>query len=437
LIVAGLLGAIHPRVAVLAALAWVAAGVCAPLVARRLARGAGTGVVAGRAEMHALAVDGVQGLADLAALGADARHAAAMADAARRVAAHERRAARGTATGAAIGGLTVDLAAIGVLALCVPLVGAGHVQGVVLAVAVLATIASFEALAGLPAAWQGLDASGAAAARLWDVLDDTPAVVSPATPAPLPAARDLEVRRLEFTYPGAISRAVCDLSFRLEPGRMVAIVGPSGAGKSTVAHLLLRFWEVPRGSVFVGGRDVRDHDPDDVRRLFGFAGQRAHLFTGTVRDNLLVGRPGASAADLDRALGRAHLGAAIDACPDRLDTWIGERGHALSGGERQRLGLARALLAETPFLLLDEPTANVDPETEHALMGEIRACAVRRGVLLITHRLVGLDRADEIIVLREGIVVERGSFGELVARGGLFRRMLDLQRSAAIVDTEP
>lgn len=432
-----LLLAFDPRLAWVAILGWFAAGVVAPLAARAIARGAGRDLVSRRADLQARAVDGVQGVAELVAFGADERYVAAVAHTVDAVAAAERRAARSSAVGTALGVAAVDATTIAVLAACVPLVGEGAVGAVNLAVITLTTIAAFEALTGLPAAWQGLDATAAAATRLCAVLDEAPAVVPARASVALPPSPAIEVRRLRFTYPGASSRAIDDLSFRLEPGRMVAVVGPSGAGKSTIAHLLLRFWDVPPGSVFIGHVDVRHADPDGVRRLFGYAGQSAHVFTGTIRENLLVGRASATTGDLDRATAAAHFGPVVAACPAGYDTWVGEQGYALSGGERQRLALARAFLADTPYLLLDEPTAHLDPETERNVLDSICASASKRGVLLITHRLAGLARADEIIVLRAGAVVERGTFHELVAHDGVFRRMIDLQRSIGVVEGGP
>jgi ABC-type multidrug transport system fused ATPase/permease subunit len=314
------------------------------------------------------------------------------------------------------------------------LVGLGLADAVTVAVVTLATLAAFEALAGLPAAWQGLDATTASATRLCEVFDEAPAVEATGSPAPMPVSIEIEARHLRFVYPGAAAPAIDDLSFTLHPGRLVAVVGPSGAGKSTLAHLLLRFWDVPAGSLLVGGQDVRRLDPDRVRRLFGFAGQRAHVFTGTIRDNLLVGRADADQDDLDRAVAAARFDEVVSSCPSRYDTWVGEQGHALSGGERQRLALARALLADAPYLLLDEPTANLDAETERNVLESIRAWASTRGVLLITHRLAGLSIADEILVLTAGTVVERGTFAGLMSNDGMFRRMVLLQRSAGVLD---
>jgi len=208
----------------------------------------------------------------------------------------------------------------------------------------------------------------------------------------------------------------------------VAVVGPSGAGKSTLANLLLRFWEPDAGRISLGGVDVRDLAPDDARRAFGMIQQDTHLFNATLRDNLLMARPDATEAEMIDAARRAQIHDFIQSLPDGYETWAGEMGVRLSGGERQRLAIARALLRGAPILLLDEPTANLDALAERAVLETIFAAAGGQSVLLITHRLVGLEAVDEIIVMDRGEIVERGQHADLIARpGGLYRRLWELQ----------
>jgi ABC-type transport system involved in cytochrome bd biosynthesis fused ATPase/permease subunit len=190
-----------------------------------------------------------------------------------------------------------------------------------------------------------------------------------------------------------------DFDLRLEPGRRVALVGPSGVGKTTVLNLLLRFLDPAAGRVTIAGHDLREYRQEDVRATFALAGQDAHLFDSTIRENLRLARPDADEADLWAALQRARLGEWVASLPAGLDTQVGEEGTMLSGGQRQRLVLARALLAGAPVLLLDEPTAHLDPPTARALMDDVLAAAADRAVLLVTHRAEGLERMDEIVVL--------------------------------------
>jgi ABC-type multidrug transport system fused ATPase/permease subunit len=207
----------------------------------------------------------------------------------------------------------------------------------------------------------------------------------------------------------------------------VAIVGPSGAGKSTLVNLLLRFWDYQDGIITLDGCDLREYPPDDVRRLMGVVSQHTYLFNATLRDNLLIAKPDATQAELEQAARRAQLDAFIQSLPQGYDTWIGEQGLRLSGGERQRLAIARALLKDAPILILDEATANLDPVTEREVIQAIREAMQGRATLIITHRLVGLQDADEILALQSGRVVERGRHHDLLRANGLYRRMWELQ----------
>jgi ABC-type multidrug transport system fused ATPase/permease subunit len=209
----------------------------------------------------------------------------------------------------------------------------------------------------------------------------------------------------------------------LSPGRRVAIVGESGSGKTTLAMLLLRFLEPSGGQVLLSGADgrevdLRDLDGDDVRRVVGLLAQDAHIFDSTIWENVRLARPGATAADVRRALGRAKLLDWVDRLPDGLDTWVGEHGERMSGGERQRLALARALLADFPILVLDEPGEHLDLATSDALLADVQAAAADRTLVTISHRLRGLEDFDEIVVLVAGRVVERGRHEELLRAGG-------------------
>jgi ABC-type multidrug transport system fused ATPase/permease subunit len=218
-----------------------------------------------------------------------------------------------------------------------------------------------------------------------------------------------------------------NITFQLNPGKRLAIVGPSGAGKSTLANLLLRFWDYSDGQILLDGRDLHAYPQDQVRRMFSFISQRSYFFNDTLRKNLLLARPGAGELEIREAAQRAQIHDFILRLPQGYETIIGERGFRLSGGERQRLAIARALLKDAPIFLLDEPTASLDPLTERRILETLFSLANTRSLLLITHRLVGLENMDEIIVLDHGCIVERGTQAELLALGGLYRRLWDLQ----------
>jgi len=228
--------------------------------------------------------------------------------------------------------------------------------------------------------------------------------------------------------PGA-PEGLAGVSFAVPRGGLVAVVGPSGAGKSTLVGLLLRFWEYRQGQIWIGERELRELAQEDVHRLVAVVAQDTHLFNATVRENLLLARPGASEADLVQAARQAGIHDAIAALPEGYDTWIGEQGLRLSAGERQRLAIARAILKDAPLLLLDEPTANLDALAEREVLGSLRDLAAGRTTLLVTHRLAGLEAAHEILVLDAGSVVQRGSHAGLLQADGPYLRMWRLQNS--------
>ena len=426
-----------PRGGILAgalAVGLCAAGLVWSWAAWRLGAGPAAHAVCERADVSARLVDGVQGLADLVAFDRQETHAGQVETTSRRLASLQVRCAAAASLGAVLVGLTADLTAAAVLALAAASVRSGTLDGVQVAVVTLVALASFEAVAALPAAFQGLGATRAAASRLFELLDASPAVPVPPRPLPRPRGTSLHMRHLRFAYPGEAAPALDGVDLSVTRGRVVAVVGESGSGKSTLVHLLQRFWEVEPGMLRLDGHDVRAYRPDDVRACLAVASQRVDLFTGTIGENLRLARPEATDAEVANAARRASLHDVVAVLPDGYDTWIGEQGLRLSGGERQRLAFARALVSAAPILALDEPTANLDAITERAVLEEIYRQATERAVLLVTHRLAGLERADEIIVLDRGRVVERGAFEDLRRRGLVFARMLDAERSADVVE---
>jgi thiol reductant ABC exporter CydC subunit len=423
-------------IAVAAAVGFALAGLVVPAAAARAGRRCSQEAVLRLARLQVAAVDTVQGLADLLSLGRHVEQAHAIERSARALASAQLRAARRASAGSAIAGLAADATVVAVLALATDAAHHGRTSGVSVAVATLLALASFEAVSGLPAAYQRIGGLWEAARRLCGLAEMAPAVVAPARPRPLPAGRSIDVVNLTFAYPQAGGAALRDVSLSLLPGRATVVVGPSGSGKSTLISLLLRFWDVPDGTVFLDGVDVRSLDPDGVRSRCALVSQRTHLFTGTIRENLLLARPSATDDEIVQAATRAGLHGLVASWPRGYDTWVGEQGHQMSGGERRRLALARALLQDAPVLLLDEPTADLDPEHEHRILQEIGHLARDRSVLLVTHRLARLAAFSDIHVLDEGRVVERGSYASLSSAGGRFQSMLEAHRAVAAVEQE-
>ena len=406
----------------------LAAGIGVPLLARRMARGLGRKQLELRGELNARIVDCVQGAQDLLAFGGARDHERAIATLNRRLGRLQGRMAFITGLQDAVGDLLMNLAMLSVLVLAIPLVSGGEVRGVYLAFLVLVVLGSFEAVQPLGTAFQFLGRSVGAGERLFEIVDAEPEVKDPETPLPVPQDHKLELDGVGFRYRDGDRFALEGVSLVLERGKRVAIVGPSGAGKSTLAGLVLRFWDPTEGKISIGDRDVRGYAQDDVRALIGVVSQDTHVFNDTLRANLLLARPEATDDDLRNVLARAQLDELVEHLPRGLGSPLGEQGLKLSGGERQRLSVARALLKNTPLLVLDEPTANLDPATERELLDAVYRSMQDRATLVITHRLVRMEEMDEIVVLDAGKVVERGTHGELESRRGMYRRMLDVQR---------
>src|SRR5215467_5306580 len=259
-------------------------------------------------------------------------------------------------------------------------------------------------------------------------LANEPVPVTDGPGAPLrdgPAALALE--NVSFIYPGQTRRALSGVSFDIPAGKTLALVGTSGAGKTTTAQLLMRFWDPDRGGITLNGADLRDYRLDDLRRQIALVAQDTYLFNDTLRHNILIAKPEASAAELAAAIGHASLTELVETLPDGLESEVGERGTSLSGGQRQRVAIARAFLKDAPVLILDEATSHLDAVNEAVVRDALDALARGRTTLVIAHRLSTVRNADLIAVLHEGRVAETGRHDDLLAAGGFYARLVSRQ----------
>jgi len=415
-----LTGLVLPVDAVVLGAGLVLAGVVIPAAARRGGRRVARRRAEQRGALSAQLVDIVEGAADLlafdasdTALAALQRAEAALARTARHVAA-----VAGAANGLAA--LAAGATTVAVVALGASAVSAGELGGVAVAVLGFVSLASFDALGALPEAFAHLDEVFGAAQRV-NALAALPApVAEPARAQTVaPDSPDYVLSHVCVSYEPGRPPALLDVDLAVTPGRRIAVIGPSGAGKSTLALALLRFVEITGGQATLGGLDVASLSGGEVRDLIAWAPQDPHVFATTLAANLRLACPGACEDEtLTNTLVAVGLGPWLDSLGHGLDTVLGERGLTVSGGERQRLGVARALLANRPILLLDEPTAHLDDTNETLVRRQVLAASAGRALVWITHRLVGLEDFDEVVVLGDGRVVERGSVAELCGIGG-------------------
>ncbi|WP_030973832.1 thiol reductant ABC exporter subunit CydD [Streptomyces sp. NRRL S-1824] len=426
---AGFTGWLLPQAGVVLAFGLLLAGVGVPLVSGACARRAERQLAPARADLATRITDLLSGTAELTVAGALPARKERTWGADTVLTRIASRAATATALGGGLSALICGLTVVAAALVAVPAVHNGRLAGVELAVVVLTPLAAFEAVTGLPLAVQYRQRVKRSAERVYEVLDAPVPVHEPAIPAETPATPfPLEARGVTARYAGASRDALDSVDLTLTAGRRIAVVGPSGSGKTTLAQVLLRFLDARAGTYRIGGVDASALDGDTVRRFVGLCAQDAHVFDSSIRENLRLARTVATDDELRAALARARLLDWAEALPDGLDTLVGEHGARLSGGQRQRLALARALLADFPVLVLDEPAEHLDLATADALTADLLVATRGRTTVLITHRLTGLEAVDEVLVMDAGRIVQRGPYAALAAADGPLRRMLERER---------
>lgn len=422
------LGVMHPAL-VLAVLPFVllTASVPAWLAGRALADG--TQIRQGAADLSADVVDAAQGVREVASFGAESwlldRLSRRQDALARATASHGQR--TGIEQAMTDASLALGLAAVVLVA--ASLVTSGGLDAALLLPAVILAGGAFAPVVAVSRLSQELGRITAAAVRVRALLDEEPTVVDPPSPLSAPDRWEVRFDDVTFAYPTGDGEAgdrpaLRGASFTVPAGRTVALVGHSGAGKSTCTHLLLRYWDPQVGRITIGGVDIRDLPQDVLRSTIAYVPQDTHLFRWTVRDNVGLADPDAEDDCVREALVTAQADEFVDAMPDGWQTPLGERGGGVSGGQRQRLAIARALVADRPVLVMDEAVSNLDGESEVAFQEALAEVTRNRTTLVVAHRPSTIRRADLVVVLCEGRVVEVGTPADLEAAQGEFARLL-------------
>ena len=421
----GIVATLLPTSAAVLAATLAVAAVAVPAATSWANRHAESRLAAVRAELSTGVLTLLNARADLVAYGAAPQHLAELTALDARLTRIARSSALAAGVGAALAVFCAGGAVWGALALGTSAVRAGAMSGVMLAVVVLIPLAAFEAVAILPTATLAYGRSRQSGERVIEVMDTPVPVIEPSTVRRLdranlwPISLQCAGARWSSSHPPAPA-AITGVDLELTPGRTVAVVGESGSGKTTLSAMLLRFVELSSGHYRIGPVNARNVAGDEVRRVVGLCAQDAHIFDSTIRENLRLARPDCDDDELRDALRRVRLLKWVERLPDGLDTLVGEGGHRLSEGERRRISVARALLADFPAIVFDEPTANLDQPTADALVRDLVMATADRATVLITHRLSALELVDEIIVLKNGGVAERGRHDQLVLAGGLY-----------------
>lgn len=387
----------HIGAALVLCVALLFSGLVLPVIVGRMAARHGKLMITLNGELRSLVTSGIGGSAELLLLGAVEMHAAQVDELSSRLIREQDRLARTSAVTTAALFLAAGCGCALLLFVMLPDLSTGVLTGPRVVMLLLFAAAVFEAVGGLPAAMQFYTATAAAAARITELASAAPPVTEPVVGNPLPAAYDLVVRRVAFSYDG-YRQILHDFDLELPVGARVALTGESGCGKSTLVDILLRFREY-QGTITLGGTELRTLNGSDLRRLIAALRQRPHLFNATIRENLLLARPEATPAEVAAVVHIAALDGWIAGLPEGLDTRVGEGGCTISGGEARRIALARTLLQDAPLVILDEPTEGLDAETESLVLQRLHHYLAGKSLLLITHRPAALQLVERVITL--------------------------------------
>ncbi|NNG00692.1 MAG: thiol reductant ABC exporter subunit CydC [Desulfobacteraceae bacterium] len=381
------------------------AAIVVPGITARTSWAMGPGLAASAAELRIRVVEGIEGMGDLIAFGGDRRQLQQIKTDQHRLVDHQRKMSRISGMSSAAITLTSGFCMITILYIGTGKVELNLIGGEFLVVFILGAAASFEAVMPLPAAYQYLTHTVESAGRITEIAGSRPLVAFPSQTFSTPAHHGIRFENLNFRYLSGGPWVVRDVNLTIAAGKKMAVVGETGSGKSSLLNLLIRFQDPVSGTIRIGDVRIDRIRESDLRQLITVVPQQAHMFHASIRDNLLIARPDATEDQLAHALTMACLSDFVKTLPDGLDTWVGESGSRLSGGQGRRIAVARAILADAPIWLLDEPTEGLDRTTEKNLILNITRLTQGRTVMFITHRRALLADMDQVVEMSRGKIV--------------------------------
>ncbi|MDO9268481.1 MAG: thiol reductant ABC exporter subunit CydC [Methylobacter sp.] len=395
-----------PLISLITGLMLMIASIWVPWVFNRLGRAGAEEIVVLAANFRIRQLDMMQGLADLIANQAYGRFSDKLGQFSDLMINTQRQNNRLSAISSAFTLLLSQLTLLIALVLAAISFKDGLLSGADSALVIFCVIAAFELVTPLPQAMQMLAKTQKAARRIRQVTEMSPTTPQPNQPSALPDRYDLQLNEVSFRYSGQQDRVLKNISLTIPQGGKIAIVGPSGSGKTTLLQLIMRYYDPEQGSVLLAGQNIRQLDANELMSCFGVLSQRSQLFAATIKENLLIAKPDATATELNAAVKAAGLENFIGYLPEGLDTWVGESGVKVSGGEARRIALARLYLKNAPVLLLDEPTEGLDSDTERDVFKALANFAKDKTVIMVTHRKAGLGLVDVVYGMEQGDLCE-------------------------------
>lgn len=405
---------------------FILGGIGVPLLTHFLSKNIGTKLVKLNTELNEIAIDCTQGISELLVFGQYKKWQNEYNTLNSDYINLQKKMASISGLHESLIGLTMNLAVIAILYVAIPFVNTGIMDGVYLSVLVIGTMAAFEAVLPLPTAVQFLEQSLKSAGRLFEITDEKPKIQNDNLQNLNVNDYSIRINDLQFGY-NPSAPIYKGLTFDIPEKNFVALVGASGAGKSTLINLLLRFWNYNSGKIFLGNNEITGFNQEQISKYFAAVPQDTYLFNLPIEENIKLADPSASEQRVIEAAKMADLDYFINSLPNKYQEWVGEQGLKMSGGERQRVAIARAILKDAPIMIFDEPTSDLDALTERKILNTIYKLSEDKTVLLITHRLVGLDKADKILVMHNGQIIEEGKHADLVRKKGYYFHMLNYQ----------